>query len=297
MKQANTQTILFTTLAMIAFASNSLLNRLALGQGSIDPVSYTLIRLVAGAVMLALIAAIQRNNGKAGMRGSWLSAALLFLYAISFSFAYLTLGAGTGALILFGSVQVTMILAALSSGERPRVLEWLGVFLALGGLIYLVLPGLTAPSPLGSALMTAAGIAWGFYSLRGRGSNTPLADTTGNFVYAAPFIILVRLISFKGIHLSMNGALLAAFSGAVASGIGYVIWYAALRGLTTTRAAIVQLSVPALAAWGGVIFLAESLSVRLILAGALILGGIALAATGRAAPERASQRKQASPEE
>src|SRR5262245_26485814 len=164
MKQSNTKTALFTILAMLAFASNSLLNRLALGKGTIDAISYTMIRLVAGAVMLALIAVIQKNNGQTRIRGSWLSAALLFLYAISFSFAYLSLSAGTGALILFGSVQVTMILVALSSGERPRLLEWLGVFFALGGLLYLVAPGLKAPSPLGSALMTVAGIAWGFYS-------------------------------------------------------------------------------------------------------------------------------------
>lgn len=273
--------ILYTALAMIAFASNSLLNRLALGEGTIDAVSYTTVRLVTGAVMLVMIAMIQKSNGQAKMRGSWLSAALLFLYAITFSFAYLGLSAGTGALILFGSVQVTMILVALRSGERPQLPVWLGVFLALGGLVYLVMPGLQAPSPLGSALMFAAGIAWGFYSLRGRGSDAPLADTAGNFLYAVPYILSVRLLTLESIHLSMSGILLAVFSGAVASGVGYVIWYAALRGLTATRAAIVQLSVPVLAAWGGVIFLAEEVSTRLMLAGALILGGIALAVTGR----------------
>lgn len=273
--------ILYTVLAMIAFASNSLLNRLALGRGTIDAVSYTTVRLVTGAVMLVMIAMIQKNNGGAKVRGSWLSAALLFLYAITFSFAYLSLSAGTGALILFGSVQVTMILVALRSGERPHLLAWLGVFLALGGLVYLVMPGLKAPSPLGSALMTVGGVAWGFYSLRGRGSDTPLADTAGNFLFAVPFILSVRLVSLNNIHFSINGILLAVFSGAIASGVGYVIWYAALRGLTATRAAIVQLSVPVLAAWGGVVFLAEDLSLRLMLAGALILGGIALSVTGR----------------
>lgn len=272
---------LYTALAMIAFASNSLLNRLALGRETIDAVSYTLVRLVTGAVMLIMIALIQRSNGQAKVRGSWLSAALLFLYAICFSFAYLSLSAGTGALILFGSVQVTMILVAVRSGERLHLLVWLGIFLALGGLVYLVTPGLKAPSPIGSALMTAAGIAWGFYSLRGRSSDAPLADTTGNFLYAVPFIVSVRLVSLNNFHLSMSGILLAAFSGAIASGVGYVIWYAALRGLTSTRAAIVQLSVPVLAAWGGVIFLGEDASLRLVLAGALILGGIALAVTGR----------------
>ncbi|HJR80100.1 MAG TPA: DMT family transporter [Anaerolineales bacterium] len=272
---------LYTALAMIAFASNSLLNRLALGSESIDAVSYTTVRLVTGAVVLMLIAQLQRGNGQAKVRGSWLSAALLFLYAVSFSFAYVSLSAGTGALILFGTVQVTMILAALRSGERPHVLVWLGILLALGGLIYLVMPGLEAPAPLGSALMTLAGIAWGGYSLRGRGSAAPLADTAGNFLYAVPFIVSVRLFPTDNFHLSMSGILLAAISGAIASGVGYVIWYAALRGLTATSAAIVQLSVPVLAAWGGVILLAEDVSLRLILAGSFILGGIALAVKGR----------------
>jgi drug/metabolite transporter (DMT)-like permease len=276
--------ILYTVLAMIAFASNSLLNRLALGRGTIDAVSYTTVRLVTGAVMLVLIATIQKHNGRTPMRGSWLSAALLFLYAITFSFAYLSLSAGTGALILFGSVQVTMILVALRSGERLAPPVWLGVILALGGLVYLVLPGLKAPSPIGTMLMSTAGIAWGFYSLRGRGSDTPLADTAGNFLYTVPFILFVRFAMWSGVQLSLDGVLLAALSGAIASGVGYVIWYAALHSLTATRAAIVQLSVPVLAAWGGVIFLAEDLSLRLVLAGTLILGGIALAVTSRVKP-------------
>jgi len=280
-KKPNIQTAFLTTLAMIAFASNSLLNRLALGQRTIDAASYTMIRLVSGALMLVLISALQKKNGQVILGGSWLSAALLFLYAVTFSFAYLSLSTGTGALILFGSVQLTMILTALLSGERPHALEWLGLILALGGLVYLVSPGLTAPSPSGSALMVVAGIAWGFYSVRGRKSQNPLADTAGNFVYAVPMVLLIRLISLNNVHVSINGVLLATVSGALASGVGYVIWYAALRGLTTTRAATVQLSVPVLAAWSGVAFLAEDLSMRLILAGLLILGGIALAVMNR----------------
>jgi drug/metabolite transporter (DMT)-like permease len=232
-------------------------------------------------VTLLLIAITQKNDGREKVRGNWSSAAMLFMYALAFSLAYLSLSAGTGALILFGSVQVTMILAALRSGERPYLLEWLGVMLALGGLVYLVMPGLKAPSPLGSALMVTAGFAWGIYSLRGRGASSPLANTAGNFFYAIPLILAVRLFTLDHLHLSQEGILLAVLSGALASGLGYVIWYAALRGLTATRAAIVQLSVPALAAWGGVVFLGESLSLRLILAGALILGGIALAVTSR----------------
>ena len=281
MKQSALQTSLLTTLTMIAFASNSVLNRLALGQNTIDATSYTTVRLISGAVMLFMIASLYRKNEQLILRGSWISAAFLFLYAITFSFAYLSLTAGTGALILFGSVQITMIIAALNSGERPHIFEWIGLFLALGGLVYLVFPGLAAPPPLGSVLMTIAGIAWGFYSIRGRGSNNPLAVTAGNFVYAIPMILLIRLVSLSNIHVSTNGILLATLSGALASGMGYVIWYAALRGLTTIRAAIVQLSVPVIAAWSGVIFLAENISLRLLVAGVFILGGITLTAFSR----------------
>jgi len=281
MKQSSTQTVLLTTLAMIAFASNSLLNRLALGQHTIDPISYTTVRLISGAIMLSLIRSTQRKNGQQLLGGSWLSAALLFLYAITFSFAYLSLSAGTGALILFGSVQLTMIIVALRSGERPQMLEWIGLCMAFGGLIYLVLPGLSAPPPLGSILMLIAGVAWGFYSVRGRGSQNPLADSTGNFVYAVPMILLIRLISVNNIQLSDTGILFAALSGALASGVGYVIWYSALRGLTTTRAAIIQLSVPVLAAWGGVLLLSEHISARLLFAGILILGGVGLTVLSR----------------
>jgi drug/metabolite transporter (DMT)-like permease len=266
---------------MVAFASNSLLNRLALGQRSIDAVSYTAIRLVAGALALWLLSFFQRKNTAPNVRGNWLSAAMLFLYAIAFSFAYLSLSAGTGALILFGSVQMTMIFVALRSGERPHLLEWLGIVLAVSGLVYLVLPGLRAPSPLGSALMMMAGVAWGVYSLRGRGASSPLADTTGNFMRAVPLIIVLRLATLNNLHLTQPGILLAILSGAIASGLGYVIWYAALTGLTATRAAVVQLSVPVLAAWGGVVLLGEDVSLRLLLAAALILGGIALAIAGR----------------
>jgi drug/metabolite transporter (DMT)-like permease len=276
------RTILLTTLAMIAFASNSLLNRLALGQDTIDATSYTTIRLLSGAVMLFIIVIIQRKKNSPVVRGSWISAAFLFLYAITFSFAYLSLSTGTGALILFGSVQVTMIIVALRSGERPSLLEWIGLCLALGGLVYLMFPGLTAPSPLGSGLMALAGIAWGFYTLRGRGSQNPLRDTAGNFVYSVPMILVILLFSLRTVHISSSGVIYAILSGALASGVGYAVWYTALRGLTTTRAATVQLSVPVIAAWSGVIFLAEQVSARLLISGILILGGIALALSGRA---------------
>jgi len=282
MKPSPLQTALLTTLTMIAFASNSVLNRLALGQKTIDAASYTTIRLITGALMLFVIASLQRKKTEQViLGGSWLSAAFLFFYAIAFSFAYLSLTTGTGALILFGSVQVTMLVVALKNGERPQPLEWLGLALALGGLVYLVFPGLAAPSLLGSALMVTAGIAWGFYSIRGRGSQNPLADTAGNFVYAVPMILLIRMLTLGNVHVSTNGVLLATLSGALASGVGYVIWYMALRGLTTTRAAIVQLSVPVLAAWSGVFLLGENVSVRLLFAGVLILGGIGLSVSIR----------------
>jgi len=275
------QTVIYTTLTMVAFAANSFLNRLALGESTIDAPSYSGVRLVSGAVMLGIIGMATREKNWIKRHGSWPSAVFLFLYAIAFSFAYLSLSTGTGALILFGSVQLTMILAALYVGERPHFLEWIGLFLALGGLVYLVFPGLSSPSLLGFTLMAAAGISWGFYTLRGRGSSDPLADTASNFIRSLPFVLIVLLFNLKNIHFSVNGLLLASISGAITSGLGYVLWYAALRGLTTTRAATVQLSVPVLAAWSGIIFLSEVISFRLLLAGVLVLGGIGLAVMGR----------------
>ena len=213
------------------------------------------------------------------LRGSWGSAALLFLYAVPFSFAYVSLNAGTGALILFGAVQATMLVAALSSGERPHLVEWVGLILALGGLVYLVMPGLAAPSPVGCALMVTAGIAWGVYSLRGRGASNPLAETGGNFARSVPLAIGVSMAAAPHAAFHAEGAVLAVVSGALASGLGYVAWYAALSGLSATRAATVQLVVPLMAAAGGVLFLSERITVRLIVAAILILGGVALALT------------------
>ncbi|MEM8809670.1 MAG: DMT family transporter, partial [Cyanobacteria bacterium P01_G01_bin.38] len=208
-------------------------------------------------------------------------AIMLFLYAVTFSFSYLQLAAGTGALILFGSVQVTMILVALKQGEKPQLLEWVGLLMALIGLLYLVSPGLAAPPLVGSVLMVIAGIAWGFYSLLGRGSRDPVAYTTANFVRAVPFAVGVSLLNLSGLHFTQRGIILALLSGALASGVGYAIWYAALKGLTATRAATVQLAVPAIAAVGGILFLQETLTLRLALASLMILGGIGLAVIGR----------------
>jgi drug/metabolite transporter (DMT)-like permease len=278
------RTAALTGLAMAAFAANSLLCRLALGARAIDAASFSLIRLGSGAAMLVAIASATRGFGPRGRGGNWRSGALLFLYAVPFSFAYLSLTAGTGALILFGCVQATMILAGLRAGERPHPLAWLGLAAALTGLVVLVLPGLAAPPPLGSGLMAAAGVAWGFYSLRGRRAADPLAATTDNFVRALPFALAVSLISIAAthrVHFTARGALLALASGAVTSGLGYVIWYAALRGLTATRAAAVQLAVPVIAALGGALVLSETLTLRLAAAGALVLGGVALVLVAR----------------
>lgn len=270
----------YTIFALACFAFNSILCRLALRADEIDAASFTLVRIVSGACALLLIGSF---FGKIdAKRGNWLSAFFLFAYAICFSFAYVSLTTATGALILFGSVQATMIIAALVKGERPKVLEWIGLIIALGGLIYLVFPGLAAPPPLNSVLMISAGIAWGFYTLRGRGSSNPLADTTGNFLRAAPMIILACLPFLSGVHLSTKGIVFAVLSGAIASGIGYSVWYAALGFHTAMRAAILQLAVPVIAAAGGVIFLSEEIALRLILATLSILGGIALAIFGRA---------------
>lgn len=269
-----------TAAALVAFAANSVLCRLALGRSAIDAASFSTIRLASGALTLLLLSRARRG-GTLRVRGTWGSAALLFLYAVPFSFAYISLSAGTGALILFGSVQATMLLAALGSGERPHPLHWVGLTLALAGLVVLVLPGLRAPSPAGAALMTLAGISWGVYSLRGRGPAGPLLETTGNFIRALPPVLVVSLLRARHLHVSAPGVAAALTSGALASGVGYVLWYAALKELSAARAAAVQLPVPLLAAAGGVLFLAESVSPRLVAATILILGGVALALAGR----------------
>ncbi len=274
------QTAILTTAALIAFASNSLLCRMALGSATIDAASFSTIRILAGACCLLLVTASTRR-GVPRVHGSWLSAAVLFVYAIPFSYAYGLLTTGTGALILFGSVQVTMMIAAVASGERPPVRQWVGLLLAIAGLVYLVLPGLTAPSPLGAVLMSVAGAAWGIYSISGRGAADPLALNAGNFIRVIPMTLAVSLIAMRFRHLEVRGVLLAVVSGAVTSGLGYVVWYAALRRLTATRASLVQLLVPVLAAAGGLVVLGEPLSVRLALSAAIVIGGIALALGAR----------------
>jgi drug/metabolite transporter (DMT)-like permease len=273
------RTPLFSALALAAFAANSVLCRIALRHGTIDAATFSTVRLTAGAATLLVISAWMRREASPSSRSrktSWLSAAMLFLYAIPFSFAYTRLSTGTGALILFGCVQSTMMTWALSSGERPHWLQWTGLALALGGLIWLVLPGLEAPSPTGAALMALAGFSWGVYSLRGRKAVNPLAETTTNFVRTVPLVLVVSLLARSQFHVEREGVVLAIASGALASALGYVVWYEALRGLTATRAAAMQLLVPILAALGGVIFLAEAISARLVLSAVMVLGGIAL---------------------
>lgn len=260
---------------------NSVLCRLALGGATIDALSFSTIRLASGACALLLIAYARERKVAQSLTNNWASATLLFLYAVAFSLAYIRLSAGTGALILFGSVQATMILSALRKGERPSVLEWIGLTIALAGLVYLVFPGLTAPPLLSSGLMATAGISWGIYSLRGRGSTNPLLETTNNFVHALPLSFVLNLFMLGSAHVSAKGVLLASLSGALTSGVGYVIWYQALRSLTAMLSATVQLVVPVLAALGGLIILAERISLHLLLSAIVILGGVGLALLGR----------------
>lgn len=274
-------TFAYAVLALIAFAANSVLARLALGDASIDPASYSSVRLISGALMLVLLT-IPAGNRRPAASGDWLSSAMLCVYAAAFSFAYVGLEAGTGALILFGAVQVTMILTALWSGERPRPFEWLGLIIAAAGLVHLVSPGLEAPPPASSPLMAIAGIAWGVYSLRGRSVANALAHTAGNFLRSVVFVAPLSILMLQSAEISMPGMLLAIASGTLGSGVGYFIWYSALRGLTATRAATVQLAVPILAALGGVVFLSEPIGLRLAVSTVLVLGGIGMAVWGRA---------------
>jgi drug/metabolite transporter (DMT)-like permease len=275
----NWQSVLLTSLAMVAFAGNSLLCRLALRDTGIDAASFTTIRIVAGAVVLWLVTTLRR--GPTGCSGSWPSAVALFAYAAGFSFAYLSLSAGTGALLLFTAVQVTMIGYGLRAGERLAGRQVVGLVIALTGLAGLLLPGISAPSPAGTVLMLGAGAAWGIYSLRGRGAGDPVLVTTGNFLRAVPLTVLFSVVFLDRAAVHPAGAAYAVASGALASAAGYVVWYLALPRLPATTAAVVQLSVPAIAAIGGIVFLGEPVSLRLLVATLGILGGIALVIVSR----------------
>lgn len=263
-----------TTLAMLAFAGNSLLCRLALRDSTIDAASFTSVRLVSGALVLWLI--VRWRGGKAARGGDWTSALALFAYAAAFSYAYVSLSAATGALLLFGAVQVTMIGFGLWRGERLSALQTLGFVAACAGLVALLLPGAHAPSWRGSVLMLAAGAAWGVYSLRGRGAGNPLATTAGNFWRASVITVGLSLAALSNARLDGAGTAAAVASGAVTSGVGYAIWYSALRGLKATQAAVVQLTVPVIAAAGAVALLGEAITLQLAVASVVVLGGVAL---------------------
>lgn len=267
---------------MIAFAANSLLCRAALGDAHIDAASFSSVRVVAGALMLGLILLVRGKARESG-RADWRTVLSLYAYIVFFSFAYLSLDAGTGALILFGAVQLTMFAVALRRGERVTAIAWLGYLLAAGGLFYLVSPGVTAPAPLGALLMAVAGGAWGLYSLFGKGVPDPLAATARNFAWCVPLVLITSVLMAGELQLSARGIVLAIVSGAITSGLGYVVWYAALAGLTASRAATVQLSVPVIAALGGVLFLAEPVTLRLVLASVATLGGVGIVLAQRTA--------------
>lgn len=266
------RTSLLTALAMLAFAGNSVLCRMALGQELIDAASFTTVRILAGAVTLSLIL-LARRRPVIGTP-DWSGVLALFCYMVFFSFAYLSLTTATGALLLFGTVQLTMLAAALRNGERFSLPAWAGLVAAFSGLAYLLAPGVTAPDPFGALLMVVAGVGWGAYSLLGQRTDGALLATSTNFFYCVPIALGVSLVFASGMDVSVEGAVLAAASGALASGVGYAIWYAALAGLTAGGAATVQLSVPVIAAIGGVVFLSEPLSFRLVVASALTIGGI-----------------------
>ncbi len=277
------KTILITAFALTAFAGNSILCRLALGDATIDAASFTSIRLLSGIIVLFII--LQLTQGKKEnlerTKGSWKAGLMLFIYAIGFSYAYISLETGTGALILFASVQITMIGLSIIKGNKLFLIEWVGIAIAFAGFTYLMLPGVAAPSFYGFVFMTAAGMAWGVYTLAGKGSKNPLADTAHNFFKTLPLVVVLVLATFLKSHLSSEGIILAILSGGLTSGIGYTIWYMALGGLSPIQAAILQLLVPVIAAAGGILFSAEVLSLRLVMSAMLILGGILIVILGK----------------
>jgi len=277
----NLRTAGLAAVAMTAFAANSLLCRAALGARAIDALTFTSVRLVSGALVLALL--VRGRSHKRRGFAAWRLGAALFAYAIGFSLAYTRITAAVGALLMFGVVQVTMIAGGLVAGERPPAREWLGLGLALGGLVGLTFPGLTAPDPMGAAIMLAAGVAWGVYSLGARSSGEPLVANAASFACSVPLALIAQGVGFWTMPPTVTaaGLALAVISGAVTSGLGYAVWYAAMRGLTAAQAAIVQLSAPPLAALGAVALLGEMLSLRLIVSGAAVLGGIAVAFAAR----------------
>jgi len=281
------RTFIFTILALLAFAANSVLCRLALGEQTIDAANFTILRLASGIVTLLIILFFSQNiNAKDkitnipvsinSLKGSWTASLFLFVYALCFSFAYVSLETGSGALILFAAVQITMILRAVFAGNKLHFIEWLGLLLAFVGFVYLIYPTISTPSILGFVLMTIAGVAWGFYTLKGRNSSQPLTDTAYNFLRTLPLVLLLTILNLHSGYYTSTGIFYAILSGAIASGIGYSLWYAALSGLSTTQAAVVQLLVPVIATLGGVILVSETINQRFVISSVMVLGGILL---------------------
>jgi len=276
---ASTRLIAMTCFAMFAFAANSLLCRLALKHTDIDAASFSIVRLASGAVVLWLMCALRRSSTT--IKGSWKGAAALFVYVFAFSFAYRHLETGTGALLLFGAVQLSMVLYGMLKGERMHTKAIAGFVLALAGLVSLLLPGAAAPDPASALTMLLSGLAWGVYSLLGKGVGDPLAVTAGNFIRSIPLVLMASLPFLAGLRWDPLGVLYGVLSGALASGVGYAAWYVAVRHLASFQAATVQLSVPILASLAGIVFLGESLSVRMVLASITVLGGVALVLGGK----------------
>ncbi|OBT12007.1 hypothetical protein A9267_04350 [Shewanella sp. UCD-FRSSP16_17] len=285
---------MLTVLAIIAFAANSVLSRLALAEEAIDAASFTAVRLITGALVLLIIVSVKSlSHGQSinlskvvkkvvkPVSGSWFASIMLFIYAVTFSYAYISVDTGTGALILFGSVQLTMIAISLLVGTRLYLAEWVGILMAFSGLIYLVLPDVSSPSFNGFILMTLSGVAWGVYTLKGRHSQAPIMDTAYNFARTLPLVLVLIIVAFDSLNLTYQGIILAAIAGGLTSAIGYSIWYIALKGLSATQAAVIQLSVPIIAAIGGVIFVAEPITYRLMISSLVVLGGILAVVIGR----------------
>jgi len=278
LKQSIFKTSLLTIIALIAFAANSVLCRLALDGYHMDAGAFTVIRLLSGAAVLLCILYIKHHQTNLAIHfkltTNWFSAFMLFIYASAFSFAYITLATGVGALILFSSVQLTIILYGIYTGNRLHITEWIGLGLAFTGFVYLIYPDLSSPSATGFLLMSMAGIAWGFYTIQGKHSQNALFDTTHNFIKTLPFIAILALITLPQMHVNLQGILLALVSGGIASGIGYAVWYMALNGLANSQIAVVQLATPIIATIGGVIFVSEEMTLRLIISTTMVLGGI-----------------------
>lgn len=285
------KTVIFTTIALIAFAGNSVLCRKALGEDKIDASGFTIIRLLSGAIFLMIILNFSNQNEKPKTKGNWYSSFILFIYATAFSFAYITLDTGTGALIAFGAVQITIIVLSVISGDKLKWSEALGTLIAFIGFGYLVSPGVNSPSLSGFILMSIAGIAWGIYTIKGQESKNPLRDTSFNFLRTIPFLLILMIFAIRETNYSLEGILLAVISGGITSGIGYTIWYMALLGLTKVQSAVVQLFVPVIAAFGGVLFVSEIITLRLTLSSLLVLGGILIVVLGKNFRKKASSEQ------